>query len=112
MRGFHTSPRRNDIDNAGRLIGAGMATVGLAGPGTKKFWLLAAFLLNLSAFYYFFFFAGAGIGIVFGSLMFAYSRNPTLKNSLFTYAILGFALTEAMGLFCILMAFVILFATN
>ncbi|XP_026293543.1 uncharacterized protein LOC113217729 [Frankliniella occidentalis] len=65
-------------------MGAGMATIGIAGPG-------------------------AGVGIVFGSLMFSYARNPTLKNALFSYAILGFALTEAMGLFAILMAFIILF---
>lgn len=83
-RNFHTTPSRFDIDNAGRLMGAGMATIGIAGPG-------------------------AGVGIVFGSLMFSYARNPTLKNALFSYAILGFALTEAMGLFAILMAFIILF---
>ncbi|XP_026293960.1 ATP synthase lipid-binding protein, mitochondrial-like isoform X2 [Frankliniella occidentalis] len=83
-RNLYTTPSRYDIDNAGRLMGAGMATIGIAGPG-------------------------AGVGIVFGSLMFSYSRNPSLKGSLFSYAILGFALTEAMGLFAILMAFIILF---
>ncbi|CAD7674727.1 unnamed protein product [Nyctereutes procyonoides] len=39
--------------------------------------------------------SGAGIGTVFGS---------------FIIAILGFALSEAMGLFCLMMAFLILFA--
>merc|ERR1712198_589664 len=54
--------------------------------------------------------AGAGIGSVFGSLVIAYARNPSLKQQLFSYAAMGFALTEAMGLFCIIMAFLILFA--
>jgi len=53
---------------------------------------------------------GAGIGSVFGSLVIGYARNPSLKQQLFSYAILGFALSEAMGLFCLMMAFLILFA--
>ncbi|KAG8332264.1 hypothetical protein J6590_024458, partial [Homalodisca vitripennis] len=48
---------------------------------------------------------GIGIGLVFGSLVIAYSRNPTLKDQMFSYAILGFALSEAMGLFCLMLAF-------
>lgn len=55
-------------------------------------------------------FTGAGIGSVFGSLVIGYARNPSLKQQLFSYAILGFALSEAMGLFCLMMAFLILFA--
>ena len=54
--------------------------------------------------------AGAGIGSVFGSLVIGYARNPSLKQQLFSYAILGFALSEAMGLFCLMMAFLLLFA--
>ena len=54
--------------------------------------------------------SGAGIGTVFGSLIIGYARNPSLKQQLFSYAILGFALSEAMGLFCLMMAFLILFA--
>lgn len=53
---------------------------------------------------------GAGIGSVFGSLIIGYARNPSLKQQLFSYAILGFALSEAMGLFCLMMAFLLLFA--
>lgn len=53
---------------------------------------------------------GSGIGTVFGSLIIGYARNPSLKNNLFTYAVLGFALSEAMGLFCFLLAAGILFA--
>merc|ERR1719427_189433 len=40
--------------------------------------------------------SGAGIGSVFGSLIIGYARNPSLKQQLFSYAILGFALSEAM----------------
>jgi F-type H+-transporting ATPase subunit c len=54
--------------------------------------------------------AGAGVGTVFGSFVLALSRNPSIQQELFKYTILGFALTEAMGLFCLMMAFLILFA--
>ncbi|CAF3225864.1 unnamed protein product [Rotaria socialis] len=84
-RTIATSTIRRDIDSAAKYIGAGAATVGVAG-------------------------AGAGIGTVFGSLVVAYARNPSLKQQLFSYAILGFALSEAMGLFCLMMAFMLLFA--
>ena len=53
---------------------------------------------------------GAGVGIVFGSLVMAYARNPSLKQQLFGYTILGFALTEAIALFALMMAFLILFS--
>ena len=82
---IQTSSVRSDIDSAAKYIGAGAATVGVAG-------------------------AGAGIGTVFGSLVIGYARNPGLKQQLFSYAILGFALSEAMGLFCLMMAFMLLFA--
>jgi len=85
VRSFQTSPVSRDIDSAAKFIGAGAATVGVAG-------------------------SGAGIGTVFGSLIIGYARNPSLKQQLFSYAILGFALSEAMGLFCLMMAFLLLFA--
>ena len=84
-RGLHTSLVRRDIDSAAKFIGAGAATIGVAG-------------------------SGAGIGSVFGGLVVGYARNPSLKQQLFSYAILGFALSEAMGLFCLMMAFLLLFA--
>nr|WQF69680.1 ATP synthase F0 subunit c [Ceramothamnion sp.]WQF69687.1 ATP synthase F0 subunit c [Ceramothamnion sp.] len=65
-----------------KMIGAGLATIGLT---------------------------GVGVGIVFGSLVMAYARNPSLKQQLFGYTILGFALTEAVALFALMMAFLILF---
>lgn len=55
-------------------------------------------------------FSGVGIGVVFGSLIMGYARNPTLKQQLFSYATLGFALAEAMGLFCLMIAFILLYA--
>jgi len=85
VRQFQTSSVQRDIDQAAKYIGAGAATVGVAG-------------------------SGAGIGSVFGSLVIGYARNPSLKQQLFSYAILGFALSEAMGLFCLMMAFLLLFA--
>merc|ERR1712083_545992 len=63
---FHTSVASRDIEQAAKFIGAGAATVGVAG-------------------------SGAGIGTVFGSLIIGYARNPSLKQQLFSYAILGFA---------------------
>merc|ERR1712168_1022366 len=84
-RGLATAQPRRDIDQAAKFIGAGAATVGVAG-------------------------SGASIGTVFGSLIIGYARNPSLKQQLFSCAILGFALSEAMGLFCLMMAFLLLFA--
>lgn len=71
-------------NEAFKLVGAGLATIGLVG-------------------------AGAGVGIVFGSFLLALSRNPFMRDELFRYAILGFALTEAVGLLALMMAFLILF---
>lgn len=68
-----------------KIIGTGVATVGVAG-------------------------SGAGIGTVFGSLIIGYARNPSLKGQLFTYAILGFALSEAIALFALMIAFFLYFS--
>jgi F-type H+-transporting ATPase subunit c len=68
-----------------KIIGAGLATIGLAG-------------------------AGVGIGTVSASSIDALSRNPSVQKQLFSYAILGFALTEAIALFALMMAFLFLFA--
>lgn len=68
-----------------KLLSAGVATISIAG-------------------------SGVGIGNVFAGLMTGVSRNPGLLKQLFGYAILGFALTEAIALFGLMMAFLILFA--
>lgn len=72
------------IIEAAKYIGAGLATCALSGVGT-------------------------GIGVVFGALIIGYARNSYLQKQLFAYAILGFALTEAIALFGLMMAFLILF---
>ena len=38
------------------------------------------------------------------------ARNPGLSDNLFKFAMLGFALTEAVGLLALMMAFPILFS--
>ena len=70
--------------NSSKIIGAGLATISLSG-------------------------AGVGIGSVFSSLIIGVSRNPTVVKQLFIYAVLGFALTEAIALFGLMMAFLLLF---
>jgi F-type H+-transporting ATPase subunit c len=70
---------------AAKCIGAGLTTIGLAG-------------------------AGVGIGNIFSALVLGISRNPSLKDELFKMAIFGFALTEAIALFSLMLAFLLLFA--
>lgn len=67
-----------------KYIGAGLATIGLVG-------------------------AGAGAGVVFGCLIQGIARNPAQEPRLFRTAMLGFALTEAVGLLALMLAFLILF---
>jgi F0F1-type ATP synthase membrane subunit c/vacuolar-type H+-ATPase subunit K len=69
---------------AAQKIGAGLATLGLIG-------------------------AGVGIGLIFAALINAVSRNPDVKDEVFRFAILGFALTEAIALFALMIAFLVLF---
>lgn len=69
---------------AAKLIGAGLSTIALAG-------------------------VGVGMGNIFGSFLLAVSRNPNEKDELFRFAILGFALTEAIALFGLRVTFLILF---
>ena len=70
---------------AAKFIGAGIAAVGLTG-------------------------AGIGIGTIFGSLISAVARNPSQRPQLFTYAILGFSLAEATGLFALMISFLVLYS--
>ena len=67
-----------------KVLGAGFGTVALAG-------------------------VGAGIGNIFSGLVVAVSRNPSISKLLFNYAIIGFALTEAIALFTVMIVFLILF---
>ncbi|KAL0537546.1 hypothetical protein IC582_026524 [Cucumis melo] len=51
--------------------------------------------------------AAVSIGNVFSSLIHSVVRNPSLAKKSFGYAILGFALIEAIALFALMMAFLI-----
>jgi F-type H+-transporting ATPase subunit c len=87
---LHTYGDRNTkikimLIKAAKYIGGGLATISLAG-------------------------SGVGIGIVFAALVLSSARNPsTTASTGFTYSVLGFALTEAIALFGLMMAFLILF---
>ncbi|CAL3971023.1 hypothetical protein PZA11_007395 [Diplocarpon coronariae] len=48
--------------------------------------------------------AGIGIGMVFAALLTSVARNPSMRGQLFSYAILGFAFVEAIGLFDLMVA--------
>ena len=70
---------------AARYVGAGLACSGLIG-------------------------AGAGIGLIFSALIASTARNPQIRGQLFAYAVLGFALAEATGLFALMIGFLILYS--
>ena len=70
---------------AAQMIGAGLAAIGVIG-------------------------AGIGIGSVFSALITAVGRNPSVKDTVFPMTMLGFALVEAVALFALVVAFMILFA--
>lgn len=67
-----------------KLIGAGLAAIGLGG-------------------------VGVGIGNIFGSLVNSIARNPASREQVFGIGILGFALTEAVALYALMVAFLVLF---
>lgn len=67
-------------------IGAGLATMGMIG-------------------------AGIGVGNVFAAFISGVSRNPSARNAVYTETLLGFAVVEAIALFALVIAFLILFAS-
>jgi F-type H+-transporting ATPase subunit c len=69
---------------AAKMIGAGLATIALFG-------------------------VGVGIGNIFSTLIATVGRNPSVQQRVFPFAIIGFALVEAVALFALLIAFLILF---
>ena len=69
---------------AARLIGAGLAVIGVVG-------------------------SGIGIGSIFSSFIEAVGRNPAARSEVFTMTMLGFALVEAIALFALVIALVILY---
>jgi F-type H+-transporting ATPase subunit c len=72
-----------DVTSA-KLIGAGLAAIGLSG-------------------------VGIGIGNIFGTLVSSIARNPAARDQVFGIGILGFALTEAVALYALMVAFLVLF---
>ena len=54
--------------------------------------------------------AGVGIGVIFGCFLLAVAIAPDKEDALFGYALLGFALTEAVVLFSLMMSFCFIFA--
>lgn len=73
-----------DIVAAAKLIGAGLAMIGTIG-------------------------AGAGIGIVVNGAVQGMARNPDASGSLLTNMILGIAFAEAVAIYCLVVALLILF---
>lgn len=69
----YSSEMANALVQVSQNLGMGSAAIGLSG-------------------------AGVGIGLVFAALLNAVARNPSLRGQLFSYAILGFAFVEAIGL--------------
>ena len=69
---------------AAKMLGAGIAMIALGG-------------------------VGIGMGTIFGQLISGVARNPGARDRVFGLAILGFALTEAVALYALVIAFIILF---
>ncbi len=73
------------IIDAGKYIGAGMACLGMGG-------------------------AGIGLGSLFGNYLAGAIRNPSAADGQFGRLIFGFAVTEALGIFSLLIALLLIFA--
>lgn len=70
---------------AAKYIGAGLATLGMGG-------------------------AGIGVGMIFSQFLNGALRNPSASQGQFANLIFGFAVTEALGIFSLLIALLLLFA--
>jgi F-type H+-transporting ATPase subunit c len=71
--------------SAAKLIGAGLATLGMIG-------------------------AGIGVGTIFGAFLLGALRNPSAAGGQFTNLMLGTALVEALGILSFVLSLVILFS--
>ncbi|MBE1236449.1 F0F1 ATP synthase subunit C [Phaeovibrio sulfidiphilus] len=67
-----------------KAIGAGLAAIGMIG-------------------------AGIGVGNIWASLIATVGRNPAAKSSVELYGWIGFAVTEAIALFALVVALIVLF---
>ncbi|HMO29340.1 F0F1 ATP synthase subunit C [Enterovirga sp.] len=70
---------------AAKYIGAGLACLGMGG-------------------------AGVGVGLIFANYLSGALRNPSAADGQFARLIFGFAVTEALGIFSLLVALLLLFA--
>lgn len=75
-----------NIVDAARLIGAGLAAIGVIG-------------------------GGIGIGVVVGGAVQAMGRNPDASGLIQTNMFIGIAFAEAVAIYALVIAFIILFAT-
>ena len=71
--------------SAAKLIGAGLAAIGMIG-------------------------SGIGVGNIWSSLIATVGRNPSAKANVELYGWIGFAVTEAIALFALVVALMIIFA--
>ncbi|HEX8167806.1 MAG TPA: F0F1 ATP synthase subunit C [Beijerinckiaceae bacterium] len=69
---------------AAKYIGAGLACLGMGG-------------------------AGVGVGLIFANYLAGALRNPSAADGQFARLIFGFAVTEALGIFSLLVALLLLF---
>jgi ATP synthase F0 subunit c len=74
-----------DFVQGAKMIGAGLAMIGAIG-------------------------AGAGIGIVVSGAVQAMGRNPDFSGTIQTNMILGIAFAEAVAIYCLVVALLLLFA--
>ena len=70
---------------AAKYIGAGLACLGMGG-------------------------AGVGVGLIFANYLAGALRNPSAADGQFGRLIFGFAVTEALGIFSLLVALLLIFA--
>jgi len=70
---------------AAKYLGAGLACIGMAG-------------------------AAVGVGNIFGQFLSGALRNPSAADGQFPRLIFGVAVTEALGIFSLLIALLLLFA--
>jgi F-type H+-transporting ATPase subunit c len=81
-----TTKRSSLLDpTAAKMIGAGIACIGMGG-------------------------AGIGVGTIFGNYLAAAIRNPSAAQGQFGNLLFGFAVTEALGIFSLVIAFLLLYA--
>src|ERR1700683_1887418 len=75
----------HELAIAAKYIGAGLAAIGTGA-------------------------AGIGVGTLFGQFLNGALRNPSAVEGQFGRLIFGFAVTEALGIFALLLAFLLMFA--